>query len=128
MQLLKDLHDKDFDYIKTIIKDKIANYFFQNNYSSIESLKQTSTFSNQMKILTAIDFYSKDKLWDYGSYIAEDNRFYWKHNAEFFNEKKAIYNVTRYVRGGYDGRVLSFMNDILTDENKLNEIINQINK
>lgn len=128
MQLIQDMHEKEFDYIITIIKNKIKNYFEKNGYQSIENIKHSTGFFRQFRILVALDFYSNDKIWDYGSFIAEDNRYYWKEDAEFFTENKVIYNVSRYVRGGYDGRILSFMKDILTDENKLEEIINQINE
>ena len=74
MRLLQNIHDKDFDYIKTIIKEKIKNYFKNNNYHSIENLKQAKGFFKQFIILVAIDFYADDKIWDYGSFIAEDNK------------------------------------------------------
>ncbi|HIP33494.1 MAG TPA: DUF262 domain-containing protein [Bacteroidia bacterium] len=128
MQLLQDMHEKEFDYIKTIIKNKIKNYFEINSYQNIENIKQSTGFFKQFRILVALDFYSNDEIWNYGSFVAEDNRYYWKEDAEFFTENKVIYNVSRYVRGGYDGRILSFMKNILTDENKLKEIINQISE
>lgn len=128
MQLLQDMHDKESDYIVTIIKNKIKYYFKKNNYQNIENIKQSTGFFKQFRILVALDFYSNDKIWNNGSFIAEDNRYYWKEDAEFFTENKVIYNVSRYVRGGYDGRILSFMKDILIDKNKLKEIINQISE
>ena len=128
MQLLKDMHEKDFEYINTVIKNKIKNYFENNNYQHTENIKQSTGFFKQFKILVALDFYSNDKIRDYGSYIAEDNRYDWKEDAKFFEENRALYNVSRYVRGGYDGRILSYMKNILIDDTKLKEIINQINE
>lgn len=128
MQLIKDMHGQKFDYIKTIIKNKINNYFVENNYQSIDDIKQSTSFFNQIKILVAIDFYCKDRLWNDGSYMAEDDRYSWKDDAKFFNENRVIYNITRYVRGGYEGRLLSFMKDVLEDEQRLTKIINQINE
>lgn len=128
MQLLNDMHEKDFEYINTVIKNKIKNYFENNNYQSIENIKQSTGFFKQFKILVALDLYSNDKIWDYGSYIAEDNRYDWKEDAKFFEENRVFYNVSRYIRGGYDGRILSYMKNILIDDTKLKEIINQINE
>lgn len=133
MQLLQDLHEKEFDYIKTIIKQKIKNYFNKNSFQSLESIKQTSGFFNQFRILVAIDFYCNNQIWDSESYIAEDNRYidHWKKyfdDAEFFEEPRVFYNVGRYVRDGYSGRILSFMKTILNDEKKIKEIIDQINE
>jgi uncharacterized protein with ParB-like and HNH nuclease domain len=128
MQLLQDLHEKEFDYIKTIVKRKIKDYFNKNSYQSIESIKQANGFFKQFRILVAIDFYSDDQIWDYGSYIAEDNRYYWEKDAKFFEDTNVFYNVGRYVRDGLSGRILSFMETVLNDENKIKEIINLISE
>ncbi|NVN96021.1 MAG: DUF262 domain-containing protein [Bacteroidetes bacterium] len=126
MQLLKDMHEKDFDYIKTIIESKIKHHFKKNNYQNLENIKQTTGFLNQFKILVAFDFYSDNKIWNFGSYIAEDNRYLWKDDAKLFQETRVFYNIDRYVRDGYNGRLLSFMKIILKNEKKLKDIINQI--
>ncbi|MFM9950401.1 MAG: DUF262 domain-containing protein [Saprospiraceae bacterium] len=128
MQLLTDMHDKDFDFVMEIIKNKIHKYFIANNYNNIETIKKASGFINQIKILIAFDFYSDNKIWEYGSYIAEDNRYTWKNDIEFFEESKIFYNITRYVRDGYNGRILDFMKSTLTDERRLNEIIKLIDE
>ena len=78
--------------------------------------------------MVAIDFFTNDKIWNYGGYIAEDDRYYWREDAEFFENNKTIYNTNRYIYGGHDGRILSFMKNVLTDEMKLTEIINEINE
>ncbi len=130
MQLIKEMYGQKFDYIKMIIKRKITKYFQENSYSTIIDIKGTSSFFRQFKILVAIDFFSKDKIWDNGSYIAEDNRYvdFWEDEPDFFEEKRILYNTNRYVRDGYSGRILSFMNDILTDEKKIGAIFSQINQ
>lgn len=128
MQLVKNMHERNFDYIKTIIENKITDYFKENNFQSIDDIKQSTSFFNQIKILVAIDFFTNDKIWNYGGYIAEDDRYYWREDAEFFENNKTIYNTNRYIYGGHDGRILSFMKNVLTDEMKLTEIINEINE
>lgn len=128
MNLLQDMHEKEFDYVKIIIKEKIKSYFDKYNFKNIENIKQVTGFFNQFRVLVALDYYSIDKIWDYGSFIAEDNRYYWEKDVEFFNETRVFYNTSRYVRDGYNGRILSFMKAILNDEKKINEIINQINE
>lgn len=126
LQLLKDMHDKGFDFIKTLIKNKIKHHFKENNYHNLENIKQTTGFLNQFKVLVAIDFYSENKIWDFGGYIAEDNRYDWNDDSKFFEQTKVLYNIDRYVRDGYSGRVLSFMKNVLKDEENIKEIIIQI--
>jgi len=131
IQLLEDMWNKDFDYIQTIIKNKIKEYFKINNLKNIETVKQATGFFKQFKVLVALDFYSDNKIWGYGSYIAEDNRYidFWVENYDdfwFFDEKRVFYNISRYVYGGYDGRILSFMKNILSNKEKVENIISEI--
>jgi len=128
LELIQDMCDKDFSYIKIIIKQKISNHFKKNNLTAVEELKQKVNLIDQLKILVAVDFYTDDILWTNGGYIAEEIRYYWDSDPQFFNENKVIFNIRRYVYGGETGRILLLMKDILEDEKKLSEIIEIINK
>lgn len=126
MLLIKEMHDKEFTFINSIIRNKIKHHFKTNNFQKLENIRQVTGFFNQFKVLVAFDFYAENKIWNFGSYIAEDNRYLWKDDANFFNETRVFYNIDRYVRDGFSGRLLSFLKNVLINEKKLTEIINQI--
>jgi uncharacterized protein with ParB-like and HNH nuclease domain len=125
MSLIKDMQGKEFNYIDTIIQEKISDYFNQNCLDNIFKLKQIRSFYEQMKVLVAIDYYSENIIWRNGGYIAEDNFHYWEQDCNFFG-KKAIYNVERYIGDGLKGRIFKLLESILENEEKLNEIIEEI--
>lgn len=127
MRLIKDMYDQDFVYIKDITRKKISIYFKRHDFANIEKLKVTTDFFSQMRILVAIDFYGNDEIWNYGGYISEDDRYIWKDDVKFFYRGHSIFNVKRYIYGGYEGRVFSFMKKALADTKKLAEILNNIN-
>jgi hypothetical protein len=128
LSLLEDMHEKPISHLDTIIKQKIKSYFIKNEIISLEVIKAASSLRSQVKVLTAIDYFSEKKIWkDYG-YLAEDNRFSSKTYGDkpFFNEDRLIYNVFRYVDQGWNGRVLDMIKDTLKNTDELNRILAEI--
>ncbi|MDP2946598.1 MAG: DUF262 domain-containing protein, partial [Nanoarchaeota archaeon] len=128
LNLLEDLHGKQVDYLDVIIRKKTKHYFNSKKWTSIDSIKSVETLFDQVRVLTAIDYYSDKTLWKDKSYIAEDIRFssYTYSDTPFFTKDILIYNVTRYIGDGWQGRVLKMMENILKDEIKLGKILNDI--
>lgn len=125
LKLLEDMHEKPVDYLDIIVKRKAKGYFNSKNLTSIEDIKSVQSLFDQVRVLAAIDYYSVKRLWKNDGYIAEDTRFTYGDTAFFTNDKR-IFNVARYINDGSQGRVLKILSKILTDENRLKEILNQI--
>ena len=126
-ELLDDLYGKPIVFIDNIIKKKINEYFVNKKLISIDSLKSNSIFLDQIKILTALDFYSNKVLWTNNNfYFAEDERFTFP-DFKFFETERLLYNISRYIGDGYNNRVIVMMTNILSDSNKISRILQDIN-
>lgn len=124
LELLEDMHGKPIEYLDSLIKNKIKGFFIEKEYSSIESLKLVDDLFGQIKILTAIDYFSEKKLWRYG-YIAFDSRFSYGDKPFFYNNR-VLYNISRYVNDGLQGRIINTLKSILDDDEKLKISLNFI--
>lgn len=60
--------------------------------------------------------------------IAHDDRFinYWTDYTPFFTKNRVIYNIYRYVKDGWNGKIISEMKSVLTNDDKLNIILTTI--
>jgi len=128
LELLEDLHGKPVDYLDTIIKNKAKEYFTLNNLTSIDSIKTKDELFEQVRVLVAIDYYSENLIWKGSSYIANDERFKSTTYSDvpFFNTDRVIHNVSRYINDGWQGRILPLMKNTLQNQDRLNEVLNEI--
>ncbi|RZL16899.1 MAG: DUF262 domain-containing protein [Pedobacter sp.] len=127
--LLKEMLHQPAGYLDTIIRRRIKNFFVNRELISVEALKESNTFFEQVKILCALDYFSDQIFWKWSKYyIAHDQRFSneFYQGKPFFNQDKLIYNVRRYVDHGWGGRVLNEMKDVLQDPAKLNFTLTNI--
>jgi uncharacterized protein with ParB-like and HNH nuclease domain len=126
LALLEDMHGNHIDHMDVIFKRKAKQYFKSNNLTSIDSLKSEETLFGQVRLLATIDYYSEKKLWEGNAYIAQDKRFKYEGDIPFFSRDIVIYNISRYIKDGSQGRVIPMLNDVLNDEAKLNQILANI--
>lgn len=127
LTMLKDMHGKSTDHLDYIIKLKIKEFFTKNGLDSIEKIKSVERLSSQVRVLAAIDYYSKKIFWKWNSHIAEDTNYNYG-DTPFFNNDRRIFNISRYIRNGSDGRIISIMNKLLSNKEKLKEILSNILK
>lgn len=127
-ELIEDMKGKDVDYLDELIRSKIKTYFVKGGISSIDQMKLQDSLFSQMRILVAIDFYTNKLIWKKYAYIADDNRYinFWTDHTPFFNKHRIIYNIQRYVKDGWQGKIIMEMKNVLTDENKLNNVLAKI--
>jgi len=111
-----------------IIRSRICEYFRSNSLTTVEALKTESQFFDQIKILAAIDYFAEQKMFgsSYG-HIAKDNRYDYK-DPPFFNNKPDLFNVSRYISDGSEGRLMNILKNILQNNNKLIGILDSIIK
>lgn len=128
IQLLEDLHGKTYAHLDIIIKDKVKEYFVNNNLRTIAEIKSQNDPYEQVKILVGLDYYSDKIIWNYYSFIAFDDRFTYTGDQPFFVNDHRIFNVLRYVGDGWQGRVIPLMKNILQDETKLRKLLEEIVK
>lgn len=126
IDLLEDLHGKNSDFLEDIFKVKAKDYFIRNKLNSITSIKSKKELFEQIKILVAIDYYTEQLIWKEFGYIAEDDRFTFKDDIPFFNSHRVIYNISRYIKDGWQRRILHLMKDTLQNDVKLNEVLKKI--
>lgn len=126
LALLDDMHGKTCNYLDIIIKRKAKRHFELNQLTSINSLKAENTLFGQVQILAAIDYYSEKILWKSYGYIAHDVRYTYEGDKPFFTRDRVIHNIERYIKDGFRGRVIPMMNDVLSNEAKLKQILTDI--
>jgi len=125
LRLIADMHGHSIAYLEEIFKKKIAEYFTENGITTVNTLKDQKGLFNQIKTLSAIDFYSDKKLWNGVYHIAEDDRYTFG-DISFFVEDRLIYNIAKYVNDGLQGRVFPLMKNVLQDEVRLTQVLNTI--
>jgi hypothetical protein len=125
ISLLEALQKPDVS-LDSIIKWKVKDYFRTDNLVTIEALKAETRLFNQIKILTALDYHSEQKMFkNNNGYIAKNNRYNWG-DTHFFNNEPELFNVRRYVSEGNDGRLMRDMRDLLQDNDILNAVLHSI--
>lgn len=123
--LLNDMYDKPLSYLDKIIKKRIFQYFMEKGLFTIDSIKATESFLDQVKVLTAIDYFSNKVLWANSNfYFAEDDRFIL--DRSFFNRNRLLFNIQRYHYNDSTKLVYRLMIDILPYDSKIQQIINVI--
>lgn len=122
LTLLKDMHGKSADHLDDIIKPKINNFFTKNALDSIEKMKSEKRLFSQVRVLAAIDYYSNKILWERYGHIAEDINYTYG-DTPFFDRDRRIFNISRYIRNGAEGRIMSIMKNVLSNEEQLKEIL-----
>lgn len=127
-KFISDMHGKQTDYMDVIIRERIKSFFTDNEINSIEAIKSQENLFNQMRVLVAIDYYTNRVIWRTGAYIAQDERYSWKDYTPFFNKDRVIYNISRYVKDGYQNKIISEMKTVLQNDDILNEVIAKIFK
>jgi hypothetical protein len=128
IRLISDMHDKEISFLDRIFEENVKNYFVNNSITTIESLKSQSGLFNQVKILTAIDYYTNNKLWNGSYHIAEEVRYSFGVYGDFpfFKDERLIYNVPKYISDGMHGRVINIMNNVLQNDVILNDTLAKI--
>lgn len=112
--------------LKPLIKKKIKRYFRERSLTTVEALKKEERLFDQVKILAAVDHYTKNWLFsDDLVYIADDWRYTYG-DAAFFSQDRRLFNVKRYVRDGSKGRLIRWYQDILSNKDTLKFILQQI--
>ncbi|WP_224961078.1 DUF262 domain-containing protein [Geomonas subterranea] len=127
-ELIDDMHGKDINFLDEIIKTKIKNHFASEGVNSIDDMKSQDSLLSQMRVLIAIDFYTNNVIWKKYTYIAQDDRYihFWTDHTPFFKKHRVVYNIYRYVKDGWQGKVLIDMKNVLCNEDKLNEVLAKI--
>lgn len=125
-KLINDMHGKQTDYLDVIIRSRIKSFFSDEGINSIEAMKSQESLFNQVRVLTAIDYYTKKVIWRTGAYIAQDERYNWNDYTPFFSKDRVIYNVSRYVKDGYQNKILNELKSVLQSEDTLNEVLAKI--
>lgn len=128
LELLEDMHKKDIEYLDVIFKQKAKQYFELNKLTSIEALKSEKTLFGQVRILSTIDYYCENKIWQKYAYIANDERYTYTGDMPFFNRNKTIHNVLRYIYEGFSGRIIPMLSAVLNDDQILEQKITEILK
>ena len=128
IQLLEDLHGKTIAHLDLIIKEKVKEYFINNNLITLASIKSQADPYEQVRILVGLDYFSERIIWKDHSFIAFDDRFTYTGDQPFFNSDHRIFNIPRYVGDGWHGRVIDLMRDTLLDKVKLEKILEKIVK
>ena len=129
MTLLEELHDRPTNYINIITRRRMADFFRKRKYTSATPIKTAESVWDQVRILSAIDYYADKKLWlPYNRYIAEDHRYQSTSfgDTPFFATDRVLYNIRRYVQDGWTGRILDTLSGTLQNDRKLEEIVQQI--
>ena len=80
----------------------------------------------QLKVLTAIDYFSEKKLWGNGYIAFEPHPRYFYGDKPFFYNNKVIYNIPRYVNDGSSGRIMNVIKNTLENDGKLTLALNSI--
>lgn len=128
LQLIADMHYKEITHLEKIFEEKAKSLFTTSCLTSIDSVKSQTGLFNQVVILSVIDHYSEKVLWKNVYHIAQDPR--WTFNTykdePFFNEERLLYNVSKYINDGWQGRILSMMKDVLQDRIKMDMLIKKI--
>lgn len=123
--LLNDMENKPATYLDKIIAFKISEYFIANNLLSLETIKSTEGFFEQVKILASLDYYYQKVLWtNHHFYFAEDDRFVL--DRSFFTKNRLFYNIQRYHYNDSSKIVYNLMIDLLPYDSKIEATIEKI--